>query len=132
MTPSLSNLVFWYSMRGNPMGVYCNPAGIDKWWLWRCSTKQMFPAIPVVTWIFKEHSATQALLFSNCVVAAYIPSCNCKKMMKPCGDQLFSLAASNNKASYLNYLITIRKEQFSRRNESTIKYWNSNSEKNKS
>ena len=33
---------------------------------WRCSTKQMFPSVPIITWIFKEHSASQANIFNGC------------------------------------------------------------------
>ena len=32
---------------------------------WRCSSKQKFPSIPIVTWIFKEFSATQAIIFNG-------------------------------------------------------------------
>ena len=79
----------------------CDPVGNDKCWSEDALLiKQMFHSTPVVTWIFKEHSATQACLFSNSVVACkYTPSYNRQKTMKPSGDQLFSLAASNNKAS---------------------------------
>ena len=33
---------------------------------WRYSTKKMFPLVPIVTWIFKEHSASQAIIFNGC------------------------------------------------------------------
>ena len=72
-----------------------------------------FPQLLLLLGCSKNTQQPRHFYFRTLLYHANTPSCNRQKMMKPIGDQLFSLAASNNKASV---------EQFSQRNNSTIKY----------
>lgn len=93
------------------------PAGICKVWVWRCSTKKMFPSSSVDTWSFKEHNAGQELLFSNsAVVCRYTLVKLSKNVETKCGSVIFTgCNHSRIKTKQANDCYFL--------NESAMQYW---------